>query len=354
MLICNLGPYTRRCHRRRVIIKGLRKNDVDVIDCNDLSNQRLLRYLRLVKKYLKTDYDITFLGTGGYSGHPMVPLAKTISRKPIIFDAFLGLHETHVIDTEYVRAGSLTAKLYHFLDLSALKLADLVLTDTNAHIGYFHREFGLKNKKFRRIFVGSDDEVFYPRKAKKKNDCFLVLFWGQFIPLQGIEHIIQAAKLLEDQKEIHFKLIGYGQTYDKVRNLSEKLKVKNVGFHTSWVRYEELPNYVARADVCLGIFGDSEKAQRVIPNKAYESIAMKKPLITEDSPAAREVFRNHVNCVLCKMAEPHEIADAILMLKDNKKLRDKIAENGYRLFREKFTPKAIGKELKRYLYRLAS
>jgi len=44
------------------------------------------------------------------------------------------------------------------------------------------------------------------------------------------------------------------------------------------------------------------------------------------------------------MANPEALAEAILTLKDDEKLRDKIAENGYRLFKEKLTPKAIGKE----------
>ena len=112
-----------------------------------------------------------------------------------------------------------------------------------------------------------------------------------------------------------------------------------------WVKYEELPKYINGADVCLGIFGDTEKATRVIPNKAFQIIASGKPLITGDSPAARELFRNKETAVLCKMASAEAVADAILLLKQDNCLRDKIAQAGHILFKDTCNTKAIGKEL---------
>ena len=133
--------------------------------------------------------------------------------------------------------------------------------------------------------------------------------------------------------------------------MSKKLKTNNVAF-TGWVNYEKLPEHLSKADVCLGIFGNTEKAMRVIPNKVYDALAMEKPLITMNSPAAREILNDGENCVLVPMANPKALAEAILMLKDDKNLRDKIAEKGYKLFQEKLNPKAIGKELKAILTEL--
>ncbi len=70
------------------------------------------------------------------------------------------------------------------------------------------------------------------------------------------------------------------------------LNSKNIDFIPHWVPYEELPDYVSKADVCLGIFGDTEKAQRVIPTKAIDALALQKPLVTGDSQAARELLIN--------------------------------------------------------------
>ena len=187
---------------------------------------------------------------------------------------------------------------------------------------------------------------------ESSTDKFLVMFWGGFIPLQGVKYIVEAAKLLERQNDITFELRGFGQTYNESIELSKKLNCQNITFIPKSVTYEELPKCIAKANVCLGVFGETQKAQRVIPNKAVETLAMRKPLITGDSPAAREILTNETDCILIPMANPKALANAILKLKENRQMKLKIAENGYKLFKERFSPLAIGKELKSILYEI--
>jgi len=353
MKVCYLGPYQPDYGRNRVIIKGLMENGVEVIECNAYSSNRLLDYFKLLRKHLNLDYDVIMLGNRDiYCSQPLVPFVKIMSRKPIVFDAILTSYEAEVVDRKLVKKGSVKAKLWYFLDYIALHTASAVLSDTDTHAKYYSYFYNVKLNKFRRVLVGSDEEIFYPRVVTKENEHFLVLFWGGFIPVQGVKYIIRAAKLLEDHEDVKLELRGFGQTYSEALELSGSLRVKNVTFVPSWVSYDKLPNYIAKADVCLGIFGETEKAQRAIPNKAVEALAMEKPLITGDSPAAREILKNRENCILVPMANPKAIADAVLTLKDDKRLREKIAENGYNLFKEKLNPKAIGKDLKLILTEL--
>lgn len=353
--MCHFGISNPQYSRNRVILKGLRQNGVEVVECNAHSGYfhrpslsqltYVKRYIQLVERHVKTHYDVLVTS---YSGQLVMPLAKFISSKPIVLDAFLGMHEMF-IDLEPDASVSYRAKAWYYLDMYSFRSADLILTDTEEHINYFHEQFGINRNRFRRVFVGSDDAVFFPRSVDRVDDNFLVMFWGTFIPLQGVQFIIRAAKLLQNQKDVTFKLIGSGRTFDLVKNLSQRLQLKNVSFFTKWIPYQQLPNHIAKADLCLGIFGDTPKAKRVIPNKVLESLAMGKPLITGDSPAVREALTDMKDCVLCGMASPKAIAESIMLLKDDEYLRKKIARNGYSLFKEKFTPKVIGKELKKYL-----
>jgi glycosyltransferase involved in cell wall biosynthesis len=337
-------------------MKGLEKNGVRVIECNVLSFNRLLNYIKLLKKFQKfqtSKYDVIVLGARGrYFGQPLMPFIKRMTKKPVVFDATLTLYETEVVDRKLIDGKSIKAKLWYLFDYNALQNASLVLSDTNTHAKYYSHFYDVDFSKFRRVLVGSDDEVFYPKQSKKEDNCFLVMFWGTFIPLQGVKYIIRAARLLENCKDVKFELRGFGQTYSEALELFRSLRVKNTTFASSWVPYNELPNYVAKADVCLGIFGETEKAKRVIPNKAVETLAMRKPLITGDSPAAREILTDRENCILVPMANPKALAEAILRLKEDEKLGDKIAENGYRLFKERLSPEAIGKDLKSTLMEL--
>jgi glycosyltransferase involved in cell wall biosynthesis len=311
--------------------------------------------LKLLKKHVGLKYDVIILGARGeYYGQPLVPFLKRITKKPMVFDAMLTLYETDVEDRKLVNKESVKARLWYFIDYNALHAANLILSDTDTHAKHYSSFYNVELNNFRRVLVGSDDEVFCPRAAKKETNHFLVLFWGGFIPLQGVKHIIRAAKLLERHEDIRFELRGCGQTYNDDFELAKNLGAKNILFNPSWVSYNELSDHIAKADVCLGIFGETKKAQRVIPTKAAETLAMRKPLITGDSPAAREILVNMENCLLVPMANPKAIADAVLALKNDKELRDRIAENGYALFKETLSPKAIGKQLKTALMELVS
>jgi len=377
MKVCYFGAYeVEKDPRNRVIIKGLQKNGIEVKECNipiwseirsgykskpgvleiiKFIPKLLLTYFKLIKKYIRIgDYDVMIVGFPGHFDMPLARLLTRISGRPLVFDAFTSLYETFVTDRKFVERGSWKAKLLHTVDKWSGRLADVILVDTDQHIDYSNNEFKISKRKLRRIFVGADEDIFYPRANRKNNNNFLVLFYGTFIPLHGIEYIIKAAKQLEKYKDIKFQIIGSGQTSWYIEQLSEELKVNNVLFIEEWVPYKTMPEYIARADVCLGIFGNTRKAKMVIPTKVFQALAMKKPIITEDSPAAREVLIDRENAVLCKMADAEALAESVLLLKQNKKLREKIAENGYKLFKGGFSLEAIGIEVRRILEELTS
>ncbi len=186
------------------------------------------------------------------------------------------------------------------------------------------------------------------RKNILKNK-FLIIFHGKFIPLQGISYIVKAAKILEQHKEIQFQIIGKGQDWEKVTTLAAELNVTNIDF-LGRVTYKDLPSYISKADLCLGIFGDTTKTLRVIPNKVYEYISMKKPVISGNTPAIKELFEDRKNILLCNVADEKDIADKILILKEDDNLRNKIANEGYELFKQNATPKIIGKNLLKDLH----
>lgn len=340
MKICYFGIYDPEYPRNKELIKGLKENGVELIECRVDPKEKNKYWKLFGKRGEIRNCDLTIVG---FPGHTVMPLAKLICKKPIIFDAFLSLYDSMVFDRKVCSPRSFKALKYRFLDWLSCLLADKILLDTQEHINYFVKTFGIRQDKFLRVFLSCDDAVFYPREGDGKSDGFLVHFHGKYLPAQGVEYIIEAAKLLE-KEEIRFHLIGRGQKYKEAVALSQKLALKNISF-TGFVPKEEIIKFIAQADVCLGIFGKSPKAGRAIANKVYEIIAMKKPLITADTLAVRELFVNGENCLLCNTADSKDLAQKILMLKNNPDLRNKIAENGYELYKQKLTPRFLMKQL---------
>ena len=371
MKVCYFGTYEQNYPRNRIIINGLEKNNVEVVECHvplweltedkggkfskDLSLlklcfQMLWSYLRLIIKYLRVgDYDVMIVGYIGQFDMILAWILTKIGRKPLIFNPLVSLSDTLVSDRKLIKKASLFSKLLFLIDRSSLILADLILLDTNEHINYFCSEFNLPRKKLNRVFAGADERYFFSqRKTNKADGSFVVLFFGKFTPLHGIEYIVKAAKLLEQYEDISFEIIGKGQLTKEIAKLVDELQIGNIKF-IPWVRYQTLPDYIERADVCLGIFGNSGKAMQVIPNKAFQALAMAKPLITGDSAAAREILADKENAILCKMGDAEAIAQSILLLREDAGLKKKISENGHKLFRERLSVQALGRDSKKYL-----
>lgn len=340
MKVLYFGSYDPDYSRNRILISGLRQNGVEVLECRD-NTPGIKKFINLFKKHwkLRDKYDAVVVG---FLGQQMVPFAKLISRKPLIFDAFLSLYDSNVFDRRTTKSGSVSSWHYWFLDWVSMSLADVVLFDTDQHINYAAKEFKIKKDKFKRIFVGTDDKVFCPRE-KHSNSAFTIHFHGSFIPLQGIECIIKAAKLLEND-EIQFNILGDGQTYGRMKDLAEVLKTHNVNF-INRVEYDKLPEYINQGDVCLGIFGHTPKASRVIPNKIYEYVAMRKPVITADTPAIKELFDGR-DMVLIQ-SNPEDLASAILKLKNSPGFRQDLADSAYNKFKKFAIPAVLGQELKK-------
>ncbi|MHA3980230.1 glycosyltransferase [Halovulum sp. GXIMD14794] len=244
----------------------------------------LLSYPRLVWRFLRSERPDAVLVC--YPGHLDVmvlwPFAR-LRRVPVVWDVFISAYDTIVEDRELVSRESLAARVIRWGERRAMKCATRVLMDTPSHARYLVDEFDLAPERVGWFPVGVETDRFPPvaPRVYTPHDPVRVLFYGQFIPLHGIETIIRAAAL-PSAAGMHFTLIGRGQTEARVRALIDHLSLTNVTW-LPWVDYSELVGHIHDADVCLGIFGDTAKAGRVIPNKVYQILSSGMPLVTRDS-----------------------------------------------------------------------
>jgi glycosyltransferase involved in cell wall biosynthesis len=343
LTVLQVGHFDPEYARNRIMAKALRRAGATVIQSSD-ERTFARRTPSLMARTMPHRPDLVLVG---FPGHLDVPAAKVIgsvNRAPVIFDALTSLYEMSVEDRRSVPARSAQALRLLAEDRLACQLSDLVVLDTDSHISYFASRFRVPREKFRRVWVGSDDEIMYPRPAPPRGG-FRVLFYGTFIPLHGLDHIVTAAHLLERSGEsVEVVVVGTGQTHDEVRALADRLGVSSVRFEGRRP-YEMLPALIAESDLCLGIFGTSDKAQRVIPNKVFDALAMARPVITADSPAAREALVHGEHAWLCPPGDAEALAGAIVRLKGDPEAREHLGREGYRLFTEQFSLDAQSRRL---------
>ena len=373
--VCYFGTYDRDYVRNLNLRRGLRQQGVEVIECNsplwrgtaDKVTQvgggwkdprfwiRAVRsYAQLLAKYRRMGpYDVMVVG---YIGHLDMLLARQLTRsrrKPLVFDVLMSIH---LIATErgLIANSPLKGRLIGWLERQACDLADMIWLDTPQYVECFHKWYGVSPGKFRLIPLGADESLFYPVPAPSQpGGRFRVVYFGGYVPLHGVETIVGAARLLRAAQDIHFEMIGDGQTRPIAEALVRQWDLSNVSF-TDWVPRDELAQHVAGAHVCLGVFGQQLQAQVTIPNKIYEGLALRQAVITQSSPAALGQFIDREHLLFCPPGDPEGLAIAIRNLRDDPALRAHITEAGHCRYLERYTTASLGQLARSFLLEMVA
>lgn len=341
--VCWFGIYDKAYSRNDILMAGLRENGIEIVECSaDPKDPH--RYLTLVKKLkaLKGDYDIIY---AAYPAPVPAIVAKLFSRKPVWMDAFYSMYDAVVNDRSEITRFHPRAIKLAVVDWLGLMMADKIIVDTEEHKKYWSRWPFVREAKIRVVYLGVNPETFHPAPANGEDQLrkkFLVHWNGTYIPLHGVDKIVASAELLKDDRSIKFRLVGSGGDSERTAARIRSSQLDNIEL-VGRVPIDTLNAYMSDADVILGIFGDTAKARRVIPNKVYEGMAVRKPVITMDTPAMREAFTDED--ALLTDNDPRSIVAAIKRVQSDGVLREKLARRAYESVMNRFSPQEVVKWL---------
>lgn len=330
MKILFTGNDDFQYNRTRILLNGLLENpEVEVV-----------QYPLNKKGFSKSAFqqhaeaaDYIYIGA---MRHSDVRPVRKMTSTPIVFDPLISKYLTRTID----HGKWWTAPEKYYRDWIAFRNCDVIMMDTQGDIDWIVNKYNLDPANIFVLPIGVDTSIFQPAPAEA-NEKFTVGFHGGFIPLQGLDKIVEAARILQSEKDINFDIVGAGSQYKKIRKLADGYQLPNMQFR-GWVNYDEINPILNAFDVCLGIFADSIKTDLVIPNKVYEYAALGKCIITKDTPAIKEIFTDEEDICLTA-AEPEKMAEAILAMKENRDKREKIGKAAYQLIVNGYDPLNIGK-----------
>jgi glycosyltransferase involved in cell wall biosynthesis len=266
----------------------------------------------------------------GYPGHFDLPAARRAARgRPVLFNPLVSLADTLVADRGRFRPRSPAARALEAIDRRAFRSADLVVADTAAQARFFAGLAGLDDVAV--CFVGAEERLFRP--GWQPPASFTALFVGKLIPLQGIDTILAAARRIP---EIPFRVVGSGQLKLLLADRPGNVE------HVPWVEYDRLPDEIRSAGCSLGIFGTTRKAQRVVPNKAYQALACGAPLVTADTPAARELLVDGESALLVPPGDPEALAEAVRRMASDTDLARRVATGGRAAYERSASEAVLG------------
>lgn len=242
----------------------------------------------------------------GYLGHFDVVLARLLyPRSLVVLD-----HLVFAGDTATDRgAAGLRVRLLTWLDRLAVSCADLVVTDTEEH-----RLLLPDPGRGLVVLVGAPDTWRSARStvepAVPPRSELSVIFFGLYTPLQGVPVIAQAVRdAVAAGAALRVTMVGVGQDLARARAILAG--TPGVTWH-DWVEPDKLSALVADHQVCLGIFSDTPKGVRVVPNKVYQGLAAGCVVVTSDTPPQRRAVGAHVELV--PAADARALADRLTAL----------------------------------------
>ena len=209
--------------------------------------------------------------------------------------------------------------------------ADLIapVCDVNAA---WERMLGADEQKIRVIYNGVDTSKFRPLLLSKETNNPTVVYVGRIDPFKDIVCLISSIK--EAKKRLPtLTCMIYGSSIDLEYSLRCTKTVKDLNLEDS-VHFmgptNEPEKAYNKADVVV-----STSISEGFPFSAIEAMACGKPIVATDVGGVSEALEG---CgLLVRSRNPMQIADAIVTLINNEKLRTDLSEAAMKRARENFT-----------------
>lgn len=375
MKLCIVTCYNQPDYVRAKTLRAAAAllDDVDTIVIKN-SRTGLLRYIevmiRVLSARIKHKPDVYILTFRGYE--MLLPMRLLTLKKKLVYDEFINPIEWVVHERRQVEPGRKSRRLQGVLVRIASKIivavvssglfkwfyrkllesTDLILTDTDSHADLSAWLTGVSRDKYLMIPVGTDEATFdVVEPDDSEADAFTVLYYGSMLPLHGVDKVIKAAVKM-NKKPVRFVLIG-GSSKIAHQAAFAVGNGANIDYK-AWVEFETLPSVIRSADLCLaGPFGNTYQSNYVITGKAFQYMAMGKPMVVGKNKESH-VFRDKRDALIVEQGDADALVNTIEWAMRNRTRLRAIGLKGQQLYTANYTTEKLAKHLRIGLDRLST
>jgi len=326
-------------------VNGMRRGKVDGIDVVELdlpySNYDsflkrawifLLFAWRSVLLALRADCDLIFAtSTPLTAGIPGIVM-KLFRRKPFVFevrDLWPELpREMGVIRNPVV------LKAMDVLEWLSYHVADACIGLSPGIVKGITRR-GIPAERVCMIPNGCDLELFNPSLKSRLQDIpavgkgdFVAVFCGAHGMANGLDAVLDAAKVLKErnQKDIKLLFVGDGKLKPGLQERARLQSLDNCIFCDPMPKHK-LSKLTASVDVGLMILANVPAFYYgTSPNKFFDYIASGLPVLNNYPGWLADIIEKHDCGVAVPPGEPEAFADALVFLRDNRERREQMGE----------------------------
>lgn len=159
----------------------------------------------------------------------------------------------------------------------------------------------------------------------------LVLSVGRIVPHKGMEHLVEAARSIEDARVV---IAGTGPHVPALQRLAKTMGVDGRVVFAGRVPNEELPDYYAACDVFVLPSVSRLEAFGIV---ALEAMACGKPVVVSDIPGVREVIQDGREGLVADAMNPEDLGRKIRALLANERVRREMGGRARETVEERFS-----------------
>lgn len=143
-------------------------------------------------------------------------------------------------------------------------------------------------------------------------------FIGSVIPLEGIEMILRAVKILKDSGyEILFKIVGQGESLSALQVQAADLEIMDNIIFLGSVTFDKIKEVYSEIDVVVNFRRDEPIAHSVTPLKPIEAMAQRKLVIVSDVKGMTELVSHGKNGLVVECGNIYELARTMRAVSEN-------------------------------------
>jgi glycosyltransferase involved in cell wall biosynthesis len=173
---------------------------------------------------------------------------------------------------------------------------------------------GIELKKIKRTSEASNIQ-------SKKG--FIVLFVGTLRPIKGVKYLIESMKIIiQSNTEVKLYILGDGEEREKLELLCKQLELSSAIYFKGKVSNAEAIDYMRSADILV-----LPSLSEGFPLVLLEAMASGLPVVSTRIRGIPEIVVENENGFLVEPANTEELAQKILLLLNDKNIRNKIMLN---------------------------
>lgn len=209
----------------------------------------------------------------------------------------------------------------------------------NANMSIFVSE-SLKQKAIERYSVSNIDHFKVVYNGVEINEEILkhnendkniessnrIVFCGRLAPVKGVDILLKAFHILCDKvKDTELVIIGDGISKDELKSMCIKKNISHRVHFVGNIDNAEVRNYFRNSDIV--VVPSREEPFGLV---AIEAMSEKACVVSSNVGGLKEIIKPGCNGMLFESENHIQLADLLIELMNNKDLRFRLAENGFK------------------------